>query len=82
MRPSFGLVSRVYHVHFLSMDCVVTVNLTNAPVGCVRRVRVVCRFPLALHSRVDVAQRLHASALRPRRRPPPIGRRLRQQPPR
>lgn len=40
------------------------------------------RFPLAVHTRLDVAQRLHATSVRPRRRPPPIGRRLRQQPPR
>lgn len=40
------------------------------------------RFPLAVHTRFDVAQRLHATSVRPCRRPPPIGRRLRQQPPR
>ncbi|XP_045530048.1 neuropathy target esterase sws isoform X8 [Pieris brassicae] len=40
------------------------------------------RFSLALHSRFDVPQRLHAPSLRSRRRPPPFGRRLCQQPPR
>lgn len=40
------------------------------------------RFAVAVHSRIDVAQWIHAAALRPGRRPPPIGRRLRQQPPR
>ena len=35
---------------------------------------------MALHTRIDVAERVHAPPLRPRRRPPPIGRRLRQQP--
>lgn len=34
---------------------------------------------MALHTRLDVIERLHAPAVRPGRRPPPIGRRLRQQ---
>lgn len=38
------------------------------------------RFALALHTRVDVSERVHAATVRPGRRPPPIGRRLRQQP--
>lgn len=37
---------------------------------------------MAVHTRLDVSQWVHAATLRPRRRPPPIGRRLRQQPPR